>query len=268
MNDETQVATETKTKSRPKRKSYDVLGEGTIQVRTGEKLERTLRLERIDVDPHGTAPAILLLGVDLVYSGGKTRVAGLVCTMCKAGRIPLTDEPAIMRSGPGSYPDSPPSYQCALCGHSYGKLSGLINAFGGDWRDQLELLRKIGGSTPIEREWVIAEDDGKRAVRPRARAAIDAAVTPNTGSTIKLVKALAFQEDQVLNALHDPDLPLRDTRIDRQGRPRERWNVRPSMAERSELQDAWRDHRRETEATIDAELRALRHEKLAAAGYA
>ena len=38
------------------------------------------------------------------------------------------------------------------------------------------------------------------------------------------------------------------------------------QAERNELNEAQRDHRREIEATIDQELRALRSEKLAAAG--
>ena len=91
-------------------------------------------------------------------------------------------------------------------------------------------------------------------------------MTPTTGTTIRLLKAIAHVEEQLMNVLHDPDLPMRETRIDHSGRPLGRWNVRPSVAERSDLAEAQRDHRREVEAAIDQELRELRHQKLAAAG--
>jgi hypothetical protein len=91
-------------------------------------------------------------------------------------------------------------------------------------------------------------------------------VTPTTGSTIGLLKVIAHDESQALDLLHDPKLPIRETRIDAFARPLEPWNVRPTVAERNELDDAQRNHRRAMEAAVDEELRALRTEKLAAAG--
>lgn len=145
MTTTTEVET-TKPRRKPTR-NYDVIDDGRIRCRTCAKLGHTLRLGCIDTDPHGTGPAISLLDADLVYSGGKTRVAGLVCKSA------------------ANLPHSPASYTCELCGHHFGRLSGLIGAFGGTWEEQLALLRKVGGSTPIEREWVIAEHDAKPSMR-------------------------------------------------------------------------------------------------------
>ena len=91
-------------------------------------------------------------------------------------------------------------------------------------------------------------------------------MTPTTGNTVGLLKVIAHTEDQVTQLLHDSELPIRETRIDRFARPIERWNTRPSVGERNELAGAQRDHRLGVEAAIDAELRELRHQKLAAAG--
>jgi hypothetical protein len=167
MGEETITTTTEVETTKPKRKptrNYDVIDDGRTRCRTCAKLGHTLRLGCIDTDPHGTGPAISLLDADLVYSGGKTRVAGLVCTKCGAGRVPLTDDPAIIKSA-ANLPHSPASYTCELCGHHFSRLGGLIGAFGGTWEEQLALLRKVGGSTPIEREWVIAEHDAKPSMR-------------------------------------------------------------------------------------------------------
>ena len=98
-------------------------------------------------------------------------------------------------------------------------------------------------------------------------------MTATTGYTLRLLKVIADDESQVLSILQDQDLPLRETQIDRFARPIERWNVRPSIDERTELEDerteleeALRDRRAEIEAEVDRELRQLRSEKLAAAG--
>jgi len=224
------------------------------------------RFERAAADFHLLAPVISLLGADLVYEGGQQRVSGLTCKKCGASQARDTGNAAITVTS-GSYPHRPCAFGCALCGESYGTIAGMVEAFGPeDWRGQLELLRKVGGSTPQEREWVIAEDGGHRAMRPTARAAIDAIVTPTTGSTIRLCKVIAYTEAQVTQLLHDSALPMRETTIDRFGRPLEQWNVRPTVGERNELADAQRDHRRAVEATIDQELRTLRNQKLAEAG--
>ena len=123
----------------------------------------------------------------------------------------MSEDPSIARSGPGQYPHNPPTYSCEHCGHPYGRISGLIEAFGGTWQEQLALVRRVGGSTPFEKQWTIAEHDGKRSMRETSRAAIDAAVTPTTGSTIKLLKVIAHDESQALDLLHVSGLPLRET---------------------------------------------------------
>lgn len=89
---------------------------------------------------------------------------------------------------------------------------------------------------------------------------------PTIGTTIGLLKVIAYNETQVLEVLHDPKLPMRETRIDRLARPLEQWNVRPTIAERHELSEAQRAHRLEVEAAIDQELRMLRSQRLAEAG--
>jgi hypothetical protein len=58
---------------------------------------------------------------------------------------------------------------------------------------------------------------------------------------------------------------MAETRLDRVGRPLERWNARPTVAEMRELTDAQDAYRRATEAAIDDELRKLRAERLQAA---
>jgi len=258
--------TQSKKKRNDDAPRWESLGDGTIQIPCGEKRELTLRKERADAEFHTLAPAISMLDADLVFEGNGKRVSGLTCKQCGASTERESGNAAIV-AYPGNYPLSPITFQCGLCGKGYGTISGLIEVFGPeDWRDQLALFRKLPGTQPVEREWVIAEADGARCMRPMARLAIDAALTPTTGSTVKLLKVIAYQEDQVLAVLHNPDLPMRETTIDRQARPLAPWNTRPTIAERNELDEAQRDHRREVEAMIDHELRALRSQKLAAAG--
>lgn len=210
-------------------------------------------------------PLISLLGCDLVFEGGQQRVSGLTCRKCGASQARDTGAPAITVT-PGHYPSRPAAFQCALFGEHYGAIAGLIAACVPEWKDQLALLRKVGSTEPVEYEWTIAEDDGVRCMRPTARLAIDAAVTPRIGNTIKLLKVIAHAEEQVTQLLHDSTLPMRATRIGRHGRPLERWNTRPAVGERNELAEAQQQHRREVEVAIDQELRELRHQKLAAAG--
>ena len=55
----------------------------------------------------------------------------------------------------------------------------------------------------------------------------------------------------MLTLLQDRDLPLRETKIDRHARPLEPWNVRPTIAERNELQLA---HREQTRRALELEV--------------
>jgi hypothetical protein len=253
------------TKKTTTTQTFTLLGDGTIQAKTGDKMEMGLRKERADASPDSLEPAVTLLGANLSWGSGRIRAKGLACKGCGRSEDRVTGAATIVVSA-GHYPHRPSRFVCEACGHGVGTVSQLIDAYEPQWRAQLKILRQIGASTPVAEQWVIAEDQGRRVLRPSARAAIDAALGPDTGNTIKLVKVVAFREQQALDLLHDPDLPLRETRIDRLGRPLERWNTVPKPEEVTELRIALTDYRNEVERAIDAELRQIRAAKLAEAG--
>ena len=232
-------------------KSYDLLGPATIQVRTGDKLERTLRARKADRIYHALEPAIELLGGKLVHSNAKLRIQGMPCPKCGALTVTATGASAIF-TGRANYPANPHRWQCEGCGDGLGTISDLIEASCEDWKAQLKVLRQIGASTPMEQCWTIAEVDGQRTVRNVTRHALDAALPPSHGSTVRLLKVIAHDESQVLSILHDADLPFVEVGIDRVGRPLSRWNCHPSVDERTELDEALLDRRRKRSLTLSS----------------
>lgn len=253
--------------SKTKRKPWVELGHGTIKIEAGDKLERSLRAERAVSEYHAVGPTISLLGFDLVFDGGRSRVRGMTCPECNARELRPHGLAAIYQEPGSTYPDRVKPFRCAACGHPIGKLDRLVGTLVPDAKDQLAIFRQVGATTPIEREWVVVETAGTRVMRESAREALDAALGNVTSDVVKIVKLVAFNEQQALGTLHASDLPLVECSLDRVGRPLERWNVRPTVAERRELDEAHRDYRRETEAVIDQELRRVKAERMAAAGF-
>ena len=247
-------------------KSYDLLGPATIQVRTGDKLERTLRAQNADRQYHALEPLIELLGGKLVHSNAKLRIQGMPCPKCGALTVTATGASAIF-TGRANYPANPHRWQCAVCGDALGTISDLTEVSCADWKAELKVYRLVGASTPMEQSWTIAEVDGLRTFRPMTRHALDAALPPSHGSTVRLLKVIAHHEEQVLAILHDNDLPFVEAEIDQVGRPLSRWNCRPSVDERVELDEALLERRRAMEKQLDAELRQERSRRPAAAGF-
>lgn len=248
-------------------RTYDVLVPGTVKMCLHDKLEHTLRMRNADSNAHIPGQAIPLLKAQVVHAARSLRVEGIPCPKCGVRKITASGvSPIVMR--PGHFPHKPTSFSCEVCRATVGPISGLISACSEDWKAELELLRKLGATTPQERQWTIARSGDAGSMQTTTRAGIDAVLPPNHDQTVELCKVVGHDEHAALALVQDAKLPMVKVRLDQHGRPLEHWHaLKPTLEEASELDRLRREKRRELEAQIDNELRQERARRLAAAGF-
>jgi hypothetical protein len=256
-------------KARSEKMIYKELGPGAVAMISSDRQELGQRIRQCASNAHAAPRILSALKLDSTFEGGFVRVEGQACPSC-GDTVTTANGTPVIKEQPGNYPAQPRSYSCDSCDHYLGGIDALVDLHIEQWRKKLSLYRGIQGSDPVVGFSTVASYKGGPPKAERwTENALRAVLPSQHDRQVRLLKAQAVDESQIAELLLLPELSelMVEVELDKAGRPIKQWTEHGwSLEDQSLLHKAEADRRAEVELLIDADLQALRRQRLQEAG--